>query len=373
MNAWHFARYLISTGKSCTLLTFNRNLQRPRIERIDGVPVRRISYFNLNIATKILSYSFLILPVYFFQILKSEYVYIVGGNIIGYRSIILLSGLLRRKTIFRSSMLEFDDLQNLLERSPVLKPYMRALYRMIHTYISINPEFSESAIQSGFPREKILEMSQGVDINSFMPAGMELRSRLRVKYKVPEDKLVILSVGYLVSRKGYSELFQFLARLEEDFILLHVGESEYGKGHFMHSLREETHNLVELGNALLDQKILFFKPTVEIKELYQLADIFILNSKQEGTPNALLEAMSCGLSTLCRSLKGIEDNLIKDGLTGYNFSNFKSFHEGYISLASDPANRSRIGLHSRALVEKEHSMEKLSLSLFNHERSFDQA
>ena len=145
INAWHLARYLKSIEIPCLLLTFNRNLKFKSKETHEGVTIRRIPYFNFNYVIKFLSFVFLIFPCLFLQIYRSEFVYVVGGNIIGYRSILLLGRILGCKTMFRSSMWGYDDVHSLLERSKGLKCLTGTILNQIHTYISINLSKSYSS------------------------------------------------------------------------------------------------------------------------------------------------------------------------------------------------------------------------------------
>tara|TARA_B100001971_G_scaffold160171_1_gene150093 strand:+ start:14 stop:385 length:372 start_codon:yes stop_codon:yes gene_type:complete len=60
----------------------------------------------------------------------------------------------------------------------------------------------------------------------------------------------------------------------------------------------------------------FVENTHKIEEYYQSVDLFVLSSKREGLPNALLEAMACGLPVIVSKLKGIVDWLVEDGING---------------------------------------------------------
>ena len=57
---------------------------------------------------------------------------------------------------------------------------------------------------------------------------------------------------------------------------------------------------------MLGNKIRFTGPVENVHEYLRASDIFLLNSKREGTPNALLEAMACGIPPVMKSLDGID-------------------------------------------------------------------
>jgi glycosyltransferase involved in cell wall biosynthesis len=58
------------------------------------------------------------------------------------------------------------------------------------------------------------------------------------------------------------------------------------------------------------------RPHDEMPIWMNAADILLLPSRSEGTPNVLMEALSCGIPVICSGVGGCED-LIKDGQTGY--------------------------------------------------------
>src|SRR5207253_952038 len=49
----------------------------------------------------------------------------------------------------------------------------------------------------------------------------------------------------------------------------------------------------------LNDRVFITGAKENIEEYYQASDLFVLFSNFEGSPNALVEAMSCGLPVLC--------------------------------------------------------------------------
>ena len=56
-----------------------------------------------------------------------------------------------------------------------------------------------------------------------------------------------------------------------------------------------------------------------LAEAYQAADIFVFPSRNEGLPNVVLEAMSCGLPVIVSDLPGLK-NVIESNENGVIFS-----------------------------------------------------
>ena len=67
---------------------------------------------------------------------------------------------------------------------------------------------------------------------------------------------------------------------------------------------------------LLEEKIFFLGEVSEVSNIYQSASIFVLPSVVEGFPNALIEAMSFGLQTVCFSDITYED-IITNNIDGF--------------------------------------------------------
>ena len=58
-------------------------------------------------------------------------------------------------------------------------------------------------------------------------------------------------------------------------------------------------------------EVIFIERTEKIEDYLRAGDIFVSASVREGMPNALLEAMACGLACLAARLPGITDSLLR--------------------------------------------------------------
>jgi glycosyltransferase involved in cell wall biosynthesis len=72
----------------------------------------------------------------------------------------------------------------------------------------------------------------------------------------------------------------------------------------------------QLAQPYINERIFFIEKTHKIEKYYQTADIFVLPSLREGLPNALLEAMACGLPVIFSRLRGITDWVVEEGVNG---------------------------------------------------------
>jgi len=118
---------------------------------------------------------------------------------------------------------------------------------------------------------------------------------------------IILFVGHLIQRKAILELIEAFSNIKskEQFKLLIVGTGE---------LYIEVVQLIN--NLYLKNKVILLgtKSPVEIALLMKKSTILCLPSYSEGTPNVVLEALSCGLPVVASNVSGIPEVIIDETL-----------------------------------------------------------
>jgi len=150
------------------------------------------------------------------------------------------------------------------------------------------------------PPDKVEVIHNGVDIDIFSyQNGKGKRSEIGI----PEDALVIGTVGRLAEAKGQRHILKALAVLKDTFPLIRLLIAGDGP------LRKELEDYAEtLG---IKQNVLFLGMRRDIPALLSAMDIFVLPSLWEGLPNALLEAMAASRPIIAADIpafKGIIDS-----------------------------------------------------------------
>ena len=307
-NAFNFASFLAEKGQQITLLSLNRKGKLKRRELIKKLRIVRLLYFNHNLFTKLIS-LFIILPGYLYYLAKNEVVFIYGGNIIGFELIILLGKILNKKIVFQSLLMREDDIETLVKKRFGGK-IRKVILNQITIYFSLNPVFSEIWRKNYGSNKKIIESAQGVDTSIFFRINDDEKEKSRKKLRIPNNKLIIITVGYLIERKGFRGIFEILANLDFPFYYLVVGDYKVPKDHYMFHYNQEMKDLFDLSKTLLDGKVIFTGSKTNIQEYLNVADIFLFNSKIEGFPtNAVLESMACGLPCVAKEIIGIDNNI----------------------------------------------------------------
>jgi glycosyltransferase involved in cell wall biosynthesis len=92
--------------------------------------------------------------------------------------------------------------------------------------------------------------------------------------------------------------------------------------------------------------------THAIQDYYRAADVFVLTSRREGLPVALLEAMACALPCVASRLPGATDSIISHGENGLlaAVGDVPGFATAIGEVLRDPARAAAIGAAARATV-----------------------
>jgi glycosyltransferase involved in cell wall biosynthesis len=90
----------------------------------------------------------------------------------------------------------------------------------------------------------------------------------------------------------------------------------------------------------------------DVADLYRAADLFVFPSRAEGCPNAVLEAMSCGLPIVATDIAGNREVMGDDGSVGRLVppESPEGLAEAVVGLARSSVLRLEMGAAARATV-----------------------
>jgi GalNAc-alpha-(1->4)-GalNAc-alpha-(1->3)-diNAcBac-PP-undecaprenol alpha-1,4-N-acetyl-D-galactosaminyltransferase len=155
-----------------------------------------------------------------------------------------------------------------------------------------------------------------------------------------------LNIGRLVWDKAHDVLLDAFARLgdeHEEWRLAVVGD-----GRMRETLKAQA---ARLG---VESRVHWYGIVEDPHVFYRAAKIFVLPSRIEGTPNVLLEAMSCGLPVIVSDGAPGPLELIEDGVTGLvvPVNDAVALASALRRLASDGELRARLGEAARLRVSE---------------------
>lgn len=166
--------------------------------------------------------------------------------------------------------------------------------------LTVSGPFRTELIEKGVPPERI-----EIVHNAIRPDwGKDARTpdeaaALRSALGIPKDRPVILSVGRLSAEKDHRTLLESMRCLEAHLVVVGEGPER--------ARIEERIRVLDLGRSVT---LTGQQPSAE--PYYGIADIAVLSSRTEGSPNALLEAMAAGVPVVATAVGGVPE-MVSDG------------------------------------------------------------
>lgn len=364
-SAFQVAKYFKASGEhDVEILTFRNNTLLKSFEKVEGISIWRARLLgNTPIKRRI---SGLFLLPFLLKRLRNYDCVIIYGPCQGIELMVLSCRLLGITTIFRSTMMDQDDVYTLVNKFKPLKWAQKFLMSQIDGFWAQLPE-NIVRYKRVFPEgDAILTIPNGVNTERFASVNKEQREELRRSFDLKMDEWVFVSVGFLNKRKGYDEMFKALANLPKEIKFTYVVVGNYRLDQLNANLydyqKNEMESLFKMAKELLGDRVRFLGPRQDVEKILQLSDVFLFNSKKEGLPNVLLEAFSCGLPSVVSDMEWLQDYLIRDR---QNCLISKGDFDGKIlNLLNDETLRAEISRTARQTIEESFSMQS-TLAGFN--------
>jgi glycosyltransferase involved in cell wall biosynthesis len=148
----------------------------------------------------------------------------------------------------------------------------------------------ETAVRMGVARSRMRYLANVVDTQWFAPAPL-----------APTDELRIIAVGRLVDFKRFDRFLRIVAAVKLASPKT-IRATIVGDGPLLSDLQAQARTL-----GLGEGDVRFIGAHTQVERLLPTADVLVLTSDFEGTPNVVLEAMACGLPVVASRVSGIPD------------------------------------------------------------------
>ena len=209
--------------------------------------------------------------------------------------------------------------------------FLRKLHHL-DKLISLCSISTTEAINEGFNENMIKVIPNGVNTIQFKPSLSEKSS-----------KTTLIYVGRLIPTKGVHILLKAFHQVLEKGISanLHIA----GDG-------PEKEKLLLLAQELEITSHTHFHGSVDnVAPLLQKSDVFVLPSSVEGLPNALLEAMSCGLAVITTRVGG-NTEIIEDSINGLLIDpdNSQQLNNALMRILKEKALSEKLGQNARKTI-----------------------
>lgn len=243
----------------------------------------------------------------------------------------------------------------------VYYPVEKILSYFTDVQITINQEDYQRA-QSFHAKRIEYVPGVGIDTNRLLKKEVLDKDKFRKELGILKDSICILSVGELIPRKNHETIIKALKEMNDRRITyLICGHGE---------LEDKLKNMVI--EFKLEKQVRFLGYRQDVAKIYEICDIFVFPSFQEGLSVALMEAMAKGLPVVTSKVRGNQD-LIEDQKGGYTLEpkDVKGFREVLQKLVADKELRESMGEYNQDQVVKYdiQNVKKRMMQIYNKELS----
>jgi teichuronic acid biosynthesis glycosyltransferase TuaC len=179
------------------------------------------------------------------------------------------------------------------------EPMLKSAIQDASYVIGVSDALRKFAIRMGGADERAVTISNGVNASNFFP---EDKAIAREKLGISLNQKVIVSVGSLIPLKGHErivELMPNILKIHPDALFLIVGApTRYADS------SQQINQKIEALNLQKHVRLCGRIAPNELRWYLSSADVFALATENEGWPNALMEALACGLPVVTTNVGG---------------------------------------------------------------------
>ena len=339
-----------------TVLTTTRDSNLLRQDQVDGIDV-----FRVLLKKSVNNYCKAVWMFFSFFLFRKKDFQIVHLHGFSLKSFFLslLSRIFNKKVIIKMTSVGHDDPISMKRRGFLLNYF----FSKADAYVGMSPQFEGLYRTSKLPSNRLKKIPNGVETNTFHPIIAGEKGMLRDQMGLPRTMKLILFVGHFSREKCPDILLdawkRYVAEAFSDTGIIFVGSTNPDHYEVNANLVE---NIKELAEPYFNKRIFFIESTQRVEKYYQAADIFVLPSLREGMPNALLEAMSCGLPAIVSRLEGVTDWVVSDKIDGLLVEpgNGDDLGKAIKRILSDYALAKSLGREARRTVIERFSMNRVA-------------
>ena len=320
-------------------------------ESFDGIPVHRLAVARHPDAQ---IPSFWLSAARFLWTRRAEYDLIHAHGTVQHGVVSLLGRLLNKPTILKVAMADSD--LAFTRQGRVFGSLNQFMVRRFDRYIATTQAIVNELNARGLDREGVRFIPNGVDTAVFAPLSGTAKGALKERLGFTAG-LLVSCVAAVNERKNIDGVLriwrQAVARGAPGHLAV-VGPSPDSRYYevLTQYVREQ-----QIGD-----RVSFVGQQADVASYLQASDVFLFPSKREGMPNAVIEAMSCGLTCLVSTSSGVE-GLIRDGVDGYllDVSDERGFTAALLTVLADEPLRAAIGENAREHIAADFSLGSIAL------------
>jgi glycosyltransferase involved in cell wall biosynthesis len=241
--------------------------------------------------------------------------------------------------------------------SPSTKVFLsieRWLARRTDALIAISEQVKKDLLHTyGVAREhQVRLIPLGFNLDRLLALDAPARLAARAALGIAADAIVVSTVGRLTGIKQHTLFLDMAAKLaqrSDRYLFLIVGDGE---------LRGDLE--AQVAKLALSGRTRFLGWRGDLETIYGATDVFVLTSRNEGTPVALIEAMAAEVASASTNVGGVSDVITDERLGSLvPFGDAGALADAVAALADDPARRVRVGQAARASVRQRFHVNRL--------------
>jgi glycosyltransferase involved in cell wall biosynthesis len=214
-------------------------------------------------------------------------------------------------------------------------------------YIAISHKIKDVLVNDGIPASRIFVVPSGISPNRFASAG---KDHLIAEFNIKSSDRVVINVAHLAAHKGQEYLVRAIP-----LVLAEIPTARFfivGGGELMDKLKR-------LGSSMgINKELIFTGFRRDVGAFYQIADLFVMSSVQEGLGTAVLDALALGKPVVAAKSGGIPE-IIKDEESGLLVApaDPKSLSEGIIRILTDDELARRVAITGKSVVKQKFTID----------------
>ena len=224
-------------------------------------------------------------------------------------------------------------------------------------YITVAKTIKEVLLELGFQSYRVELIYNAVSIDS--AAIPEYDKELQKQFGITDNSVIFTAVGRLVPVKGYSELiraFREAVFQYPDAYCLIAGDGE---------LREELNEIIQENELQNNVYLLGFCDHATVLSIIKSSDVFVMPSKSEGTPIALLEAAALGKAIIASDVGGIPELVTnEEHALLLPSGNHEALIQALIKFANDQNLRDEYGKRAQQRVQEKFALDTMINSTY---------
>jgi glycosyltransferase involved in cell wall biosynthesis len=355
IQAWRLCRKLVKKGVRLTVIA-GRTDKSAEDEAIGEIKVHRLQLWRQG------RWAALLFAVRLFCSLvnhRRQYDLIHVHGAYWYSQVVVMVGkLLRKRSIVKMTMLGDDDPISIRKRQLFGGLGLRIL-GMADRIVSTSRELTDSYRLSKLRPERLVEIPNGVDTEHFSPVPGGEKQKIRKHLGLPPDEAIVTFAGEICHRKGIDILIKAWDEVNRELPrarLLLVGPNN---DNLEETYVRDIHRQIE--ELKLTDKIIFTGRVDNLNQYLQASDVFAFPSRREGMPNAVLEAMACGLPCAAMETSCVS-GIITGGKNGLIFDseNSRQLAQHLLRLLKDPAYARQLGEEARKTMVTDFSLDSVA-------------